>query len=1527
MRERDEDRTGAAAQSGGGADLPAVGKRSRVDDVQVLDATRGAVVQPGTPYAWARDDRSGGGPARGEPARGEPARGEPPRGGAVQFLGVGPFGHMGPGGIPGLPTSPPSPQIDSFHYFQKHGKAHFTELMQIDMGPMTLATGSPFAAWDGGSSHRFVGGFAHQLFVEAVLPPWDLAEQTLAPTSLHQLIETGRDAENKDAPAKANDYQPGVTLELQKAYRQQLREALVRLVPRVIQEWNRRTLADHAERARTASIALPEHPETNQPGVGILQSHPIDRFVLAALWGLTRPVLVPDFKAYRKAFPSEAVPHGARDAQPAAPRPVAFAWQAATGARHWIKVSDPIDATPEEVAHELYGDTRQAYLVTPAPPLFGLDLSRRGLVPRHEAAYQKASGAPSAGGTVVHEILAGPQADAAALDQAAGFTAGKTSPVAVIQQLDLVIRKLREIAASAASWVTLDKDVQDAAARAEHRKQQLASAKDPREAEQWNAQTREQLDIAGKCSSGLAAASQMFHGFTAPEPRDLAWQIATLFVQAAASSDLVVTARQYLDRATQRMLAFPSDWVDAQFRWIRRALQASLTSARTGKDDAYVKYLTTREQALRDDLMKVRDQLLSNPLAALDAVERVTKEIKQLATGASAVRNIERCNEVFVQLKDAKSPTGWIRSLASNRVTGNHGNDRLDALARRAEKFQGEWNAILAQWQSGDHDGAAAALDARTAKGGEWDGFFTDVAKEIKDQATYDAWMLFGLMVGIAIVTGFVGAAIEPAIIGALGPVLGFAITVATDAAMFTTMSYFLVDKHPSLSGFKDEYLHNLMTFGVLKGVSRGWGALEKLLGVRMKTGEVIAQFATVNGIALYEASQDKARRGETLTEAEILKISFNNLAFLIAVSIGSRLAAPAVGRWRLRGAVAGELERFEALHQEVTALADAIKSDKARGDKAVTDKLLERQRALLEAERALIDGLVELTSKGWEHARKQGMTREQFDAVTAARDDLSAASRGLREAEIMSRLEPVPPNQYLSAKGKPFDEAHEHFAGDKANRVTDVATDPASHTRSFEVVLPDGTTVHIAERAGEVGDVSTATRPVVTPGGEPPPPRAEEVARAHGIEAAQLPTFEAQYHQRPAKLLAFLEAVRGQPGLANRLLARFGDATLGHFEPMGGDMLAMHGEIEISAGKLDELARNNIDDIPKLVELARTRGPEDAYKYFESTSTEAGKPGSRLRFRSRLAARARTMVGTILGDLGIQSTDRRAKLFENMSDGEATRLWDLKNEAGYIDPEVRKQAADWAFGKVDVRAENKSKVREFVAAFQFCDAELARQGDKLLEQAKSDLVTALDNKRTAKGSALSNAETAAETRQVTGHELGRELPAIGPEAKKAAKQQAARNMAQNLPLGDATGIHVGAKDAANAAWKTNTEAQTGHRAAGPTAVDGAPTASNDELPARVQAAADRLGFGNLADGAYHAHKHAKELARPTTQATEMADYLDAARKFIRENSGTTRVNQNGSRSVEFKAGNMRAIVAVGADGNASISTFGKVPP
>jgi hypothetical protein len=159
---------------------------------------------------------------------------------------IAPFGflgRMGPGGGLGVP-GPKNPQLDAFKYFEKHGRAHFKALLDMKLGEMTLETGSPYAAWDAGSSQVFLGKFAYELFIHVPARPWDLAEKTLVPASVWKIVDTGRDAENKDDPAKANEYHLGVTLEMQKAYRERLREAVARLMPRLIKEWNRRTVAD-----------------------------------------------------------------------------------------------------------------------------------------------------------------------------------------------------------------------------------------------------------------------------------------------------------------------------------------------------------------------------------------------------------------------------------------------------------------------------------------------------------------------------------------------------------------------------------------------------------------------------------------------------------------------------------------------------------------------------------------------------------------------------------------------------------------------------------------------------------------------------------------------------------------------------------------------------------------------------------------------------------------------------------------------------------------------------------------------------------------------------------------------------------------------------------------------------------------------------------------------------------------------------------------------------------------------------------
>lgn len=1435
----------------------------------------------------------------------------------MEAMGLGPvqrtplaFGGspMGPGPRLGIPVAGArSPQLDAFKYFEKHGRQHFAELREHEMGALTLPTGSPYASWQSGDPRAFGRWFSYQLFLHLPAKPWDLLEQTLAPTNIWKLIDDGRDASNPDDPAQANEYQSAVTREMEKAYREPLREALARLMPRIVKEWNRRTLIDHAERSQATSTSLPEHPETNYPGVGVLQSHPIDRHVLAALSTVgAQPSLVKvDFTAYRKAFPTEAKPHGARPDQPSL-RKLRFEWQAPQGARRWIKVIDPIDARPEEVAAELFGDSLLTYLVTPAAPLFGLEIQKHPFVPHHERTFSRFSG--GAGGTPGQEALAGPLADQAALNQAAGLTAGKAPRAAVVQELEILLDELQALTAEAASWLTFDPALVQAIGRVEQRKNRLAAG-DDREAAAWGAQVREQLEIVGKCRRGVEIVGKLYKTNAEDrEGRELTWEIGTLFYQAAVHSDLVATARPMLDRANQRLLALPADWIEAQFRWIRRALAASRQNARTGKDDAFVRSLAAKEELLRGELMAVRDLLLSNPLAIRDELARLTRELQKLATAAATVRNVDACDEAFVSVKEAKSATGWIRSLASNPLSGRHGNDRLEALAQRANKFQAQWDSILQLWRGGKQEEAAEALE-KHARSDEWKQFFQDVAREISDQAKYDAWMTFGMLVGIAVVTGFAGAVVEPLAAGLAGPILGFAITVTTEAALFTSLSYLLVEKHPTLQGLGHDFAKNVALFGVLKGVGKGWGALEKLLGVEMKAGEVLSQFAIVNGVALYEANREKAKRGETLTEGEILKISFDNLVFLLAVAIGSKAAAPAFGRWRLRGKAGEQLARIEELHRQVESLAAQAKTSK---DKAVAERLLEQQRELLALERLFLESLQEITRKGWDHARQQGMTREQFDAVHAAEKDLASATRDLRTAEILATLEPVMAGQYLAEPGQVYEAARDHFLADQQNRGAE--TRGEGGLRSVELHLPDGTTLHIRER----GEIGTDTKRVATPGGDPAPPRVEEVAKAHGIEPAQSATFEALYQSHPAELLHWLETLASQPGFANRLLALFGESALISFKPTGNGLLDLRGKLDIAPAKLATLSDA---DLVKLEKLGRNdKAPDADYEYFESTSTKGGKPGARLRFKARVMERAKEITKKLLADLELSPEDPRASFLENATLQESTRLWDLFNEEAYRNPKLRKQAAQWALEGMSPTVDRSgTAVREFVARLQFYEAEIRVTAGKIVSNTREMLQQRLRKERTIRGKELSPAEIKAVTREVTQEHLGRAFDLIGPAANQAAGD-AAIEISGNKPLKENGARTVGEK-LANDAWRGSAAAQTGDLAPGVVNVG---SKSEHALTIHIQSIADTLSFSNAADAAYHAHKHVRELDPSSSAGNEVRLYLDAARKHIRNNPGVLRHNQNGSRSIVVEKDGLRAIVAVSAQGDASIATFGR---
>jgi hypothetical protein len=381
---------------------------------------------------------------------------------------------------------------------------------------------------------------------------------------------------------------------------------------------------------------------------------------------------------------------------------------------------------------------------------------------------------------------------------------------------------------------------------------------------------------------------------------------------------------------------------------------------------------------------------------------------------------------------------------------------------------------------------------------------------------------------------------------------------------------------------------------------------------------------------------------------------------------------------------------------------------------------------------------------------------------------------------------------------------------------------------------------------------------PPSAPSTAPAPRGADELASTHGIQPDQVRALETMHARDPEGTAAWLKSMDGSPGLADRLLAQFGPDAAQHFKPVRDGVVDVHGDLDIDASKLASLSDA---DLAKLVDVCRNRGPtKEDYEYFESTSTKNGKPGARIRFKSRVTSRANEVAAKVLESVGIHPDDPRAALFKDMSDGDAMRMWDLFNERGYGDANIRKQAAEWAL------AGNPANAREFVARFQFYDAEVGNQAAAI----------------------------------------------AGPNPSKSAKRAATQQALDALGR-DSSSVET--------AWQTNMAAQTGPYAAGPTSIG---QKTNAELPDHISSIADQLGFGTQADGAYHAHKHAKELRPVPPPETEMVAYLDAARDLIRTGNGVVRVNQNGSRSVVFEGNGMRAIVSISPDGKASIATFGQ---
>jgi hypothetical protein len=517
-----------------------------------------------------------------------------------------------------------------------------------------------------------------------------------------------------------------------------------------------------------------------------------------------------------------------------------------------------------------------------------------------------------------------------------------------------------------------------------------------------------------------------------------------------------------------------------------------------------------RERKLRAKLVLVRDIVVQHPERAKEALKPLLDEIQDLQVEVTLITNMDQCDRAWRALHESTSVVGELRSglgdvgdAITTVTTGvvpsfEHGNAILRRAQRDASKLNTEWNAILREYRYGNKKKAADDLRTK-AKSPEWTGFMDHIREIINDQATYDKWMTFAIMVGIALLTAGIGVYVEAAAGAAWGAYAGWAVATVTEAAAFTTMSYFLVTKDPSVGGFFWDFGKNVLTFGGLKIVGRlyrlGVGA-EFAASLPGKAGEVLAGFVVLNGAALYMADRDmRAATGHGLSWSQISSISISNIGFVIATAIGGKLAEPYFKDLALTGELQGSLSKVETTRQQLMDLSEQVKQSKGN-DPAITKRMLNKQGELINEEHKTLTRLEEIAADP-KKAAAAGLTDDQAKSLAGARGQLVDALARLRIARALTQLEPVGPNEVVVEKGKPFDEVKEAFNKPPESTVGEVKEDPVTHTRSVEIKAEGEAPLVVSERSAEKGGI--VAPPEVVPEGEPPAPEPASDAEPPG--------------------------------------------------------------------------------------------------------------------------------------------------------------------------------------------------------------------------------------------------------------------------------------------------------------------------------------------------------------------------------------------------------------------------------------------
>jgi len=890
-------------------------------------------------------------------------------------------------GIPDLISAPvlhdagitvsPMGGMSGEQYIEKYS-SNIAVTLNVLMSRVELNTGSPYASWRAGTARTFG---------EAI---WNLPERDLLPTLrwLLQpldpaiLIDRGRNVivevgpQGKNLETGSDKWSEDAATEIRNALTSQLSRSLQRIMPRYVMLRYQSKLAQ-PKNADVASLPEP-YPDD------LLPAHPMDRLVGT---GLNRGgMVVVDFDRLAKDKPVLDL----RYAQ-GGTRMVTFEFQGSQGAWLWLRVTSPLDATTEEVANSLYGDTTQAWRLVDATPLFGfsrIDL----LLPAHRDKLKEMAADPNAaqsaldpnakatvaqglnpsGADPLAELRKGQLADSAALNQA-----GKLKAPPEITK-DMVLENMRLSFEVLDAMIPNAKRFQADGRLAEARdfifaKRRVLQTLDDVEVMRWAAQSAEQKRVLAGASAGLAEAVVQFDHLlsagSSQQANELAdnlrlplFELANAYVTAATLSFFVGSGAAELAAADERSRLFGIELMEGILRSVAHSIEVAEQNApgRNAGSEIEVSALRAREEALRIRLALAREAILRNPDQIGDILEKIYADIADLQAETGIVSNLDAIDIAQKALFDSQS---WFSDilLREYELRGGYLNE-VDA-------WRALWTKVYDEWKKGDHAAARAHFRELVTQPG-YKSLFERVASYIDDAHTWDLVARLVVLVAITALTMGVGAyatafgatawggaaaATGELTVGAA--TAGLVAGTVAEAATFTVLNTLLLEPNPTWKGFLGEFAWNLALFGILRKASmlyRGAAAVKAASGagrnILVASGEMSMQWAILTTATIARAEVEKQlEHKKNLTKEEIGLILLKSTAMFIGMAVAMRVAQPLMLEIAASGATMGV--RVRLINAQRARLATLAEMTATGGNLDAARELLVLDRAELQAE------------------------------------------------------------------------------------------------------------------------------------------------------------------------------------------------------------------------------------------------------------------------------------------------------------------------------------------------------------------------------------------------------------------------------------------------------------------------------------------------------------------------------------------------------------------------------------------------